>query len=302
MTHWFDHNTLRARLRGVDWKQTAFDYLMITLGVFLLSLAFNLFYVPNEVVPGGVFSVGVLANSALGIPVGVVTMVLNIPIFLAGLRWAGGVSSGLRTVYAILLFSVLVDALAGKLPEVTREPLLYIAYGGTLDGLGIGLVLRAEGTTGGTDILGRLLNRFTGIRTSQGIFLFNGLILAGAAWLFGVEQAMYGVMLAGVSAFVADLVLAGGRQARQAFIISSKWEAIRDRLLHSLGRGVTILSGEGAYTGSERPTLMCIIGRSEVIPLKRLVSEVDPQAFVVIGTTSDVWGEGFERMDGQSPT
>lgn len=288
---------LATRLSGIDWRQTFSDYAQITFGVFLLSLAFNLFYVQNEVVPGGVSSLGVIANYLFKAPVGLIVFVLNVPIFIAGLVWAGGVATGARTLYAIVAFSFILDVTAPFLPSLTKTPLLYIAFGGALDGLGIGIVLRAQGTTGGTDILARVLYRFTGIGISEWMFVLNGGIVVLAAIVFGLEQAMYGVMIAGVSAFVTDVTLSGGQEARQALIISDKSEQIRDALLHRMERGVTVISSHGGYTDTERPILMCVVRRTEIITLRRLVYEIDPRAFVTVGLITNVWGEGFDRID-----
>jgi uncharacterized membrane-anchored protein YitT (DUF2179 family) len=241
--------------------------------------------VPNELVSGGVGGIGVIAYHLLGWPVGLVTLALNIPLFIAGLRWGGGITTGVRTIYAVIVMSLGIGLLAPYVPRVTENPLLYIAYGGLLDGTGLALVLRAQGTTGGTDIVAQLLRRFTGMELSRGMFISNALIIAGAAAVFGLERALYGVMGAAVSAYTVDKVLAGGRSARQMLIISDRWEAVRDELLHELERGVTILTGRGGYTGVERTLVMCVVSPHEVAWVRRLVQEIDPDAFVVVGAT-----------------
>lgn len=275
------------------WQKIFLDYAQITLGSISLALAYNLFYVPNEVVAGGVSGIGVMAHHLLRWPVGVVTLVLNIPLFLAGLRWGGGITTGIRTLYAIVVMSLAIDLLAPLLPPVTNSPLLFITYGGLLDGIGSGLVLRAQGTTGGTDIIGRLLRHFAGLEISRGVFIANAVIIGVAAIVFGMEQAMYGIMVAAVSSLAIDFVLAGGRRARQALIISARWVQVRDAILNDMERGVTILPAEGGYSGSERPILLCVVNPTEIAQIRRLVLSFDPKAFVVITATSEVWGEGF---------
>lgn len=289
--------SLRAHVARHGWRRILVDYVLITTGALMLALAYDLFYIPNDVVSGGVGGIGILAHTLLGWPVGLVTLALNVPLFLAGLRWGGGFAMGVRTIYAVLVMSVAIDALAPYLPEVTENPLLYITYGGLLDGAGLALVLRAQGTTGGTDIIAQLLHRFSGLELSRGMFISNALIIAGAAAAFGLERAMYGVMVAAVSAWAVDTVLAGGRRARQVFIISEHWQAVRDELLGELERGVTLMRGMGGYTGAERTILMCVISPHEVAFVRRLVQEIDPAAFVIVGTTTEVWGEGFGRID-----
>jgi len=279
------------------WRQIIIDYITITLGAVVLALANNLFFVPNEVVSGGITGIGIISHHLIGTPVGLVTLLLNVPLFIAGLRWAGGFATGVRTIYATLVMSVAIDLTAPLVPDITDNPLLFITYGGLLDGLGVGMVLRAQGTTAGTDIVARLLHHFTGLEVSRGMFISNALIITAAAIVFGLEKAMYGVIVAGVSAWSVNTVLAGGRQARQAFIISERWEEVRDALLMELARGVTIVPGVGAYTGKERQMLMCIISPREVAALRRLVHIIDPEAFVVIGFASEVYGEGFYPID-----
>lgn len=288
---------LKEHLAGLDWRQTLLDYTQITLGSILLAAGYNLFFVSNGVVSGGISGIGIIFNALLGWPVGLVSLVLNIPLFLAGLRWGGGISTGVRTIYAVVVMSLAIDLGALFLPTVTDNPLLYVTYGGLLDGLGLGLVLRAQGTTGGTDIIGRLLKRFFGLEISRGVFLANALIVAAAALVFGLERAMYGVMVAAVSAWAVDWVLAGGRRVRQAIIITDEWAAIRDVILAELARGVTIIPAHGAYTGASRPILMCIVSQREVAHLRRLVQQIDANAFVAIGMTSEAWGEGFAPIE-----
>lgn len=285
-----------AHVKKHGWRQIIIDYVLLTIGALMNSVAYDLFYIPNDVVSGGIGGVGIIANHFWGWPVGLVTLLLNIPLFIAGLRWGGGITTGIRTIYAVTVMSLGIDLLAPYLPEVTTNPLLYITYGPLLDGAGLALVLRAQGTTGGTDIIAQLLKKFTGLEISRGMFISNTAIIVGAALIFGLERAMYGVMVAAVSAFAVDTVLAGGRRARQVYIISNQWEAVKDILLHELERGVTILSGRGGYTGADRTILMCVISPREVARVRRLVQEIDPDAFVIVGSTTEVWGEGFQPI------
>ncbi|GAB4483000.1 MAG: YitT family protein [Anaerolineae bacterium] len=272
------------------------DYAQITLGAAAIALGYNLFFVQNEVVSGGISGLGVIANHLFGWPVGVVTFVLNLPLFLAGLRWGGGITTGVRTLYGVIVLSLALDLTAPLVPTVTENPLLVVMYGGLLDGLGVGLVLRARGTTGGTDIIGRLARHFLGVPISRAVFVSNALIIALAALVFGLEKALYGVLVAGVSAWAVDVVLSGGRSTRQVIVISNRWERLRDAIFETLDRGVTIVPGMGAYTGASRPLLICVISRSEIASLRHLVKTIDPQAFVIVSAATEVWGEGFTSI------
>lgn len=290
---------LRERLGGVNWWRTLLEFAQITLGAVVLALAYDLFFVPNNVVPGGISGLAIVLRELFGWPVGLVTLLLNVPLFLAGLRWSGGMTTGVRTVYAVAIFSAALDLLPVPLEPVTDNPLLYVAYGGLMSGAGVALIFLAQGTAGGTGIIGRLLPRVTGLSVSQSIFIADALVIVAAAFVFGLEPAMYGVMVTAVSAWSLDIVLSGGRRARQALIISDEWQAVRDILLADLRRGVTILTGQGGYTGRQRTMLMCIINRTEAARLRHLVRTVDPAAFVVVSPTTEVWGEGFGSIHGE---
>lgn len=292
--------TIRRKLTSQVSRQTprqiAADYALITLGCLLMAITNDAFWVPHQIVSGGISGIGILAHHLWGWPVGIVMLALNIPLFVAGLRWGGGITTGIRTIYAVVVMSLAVDLLARYIQPPTDNPFLYITYGGLIDGIAIGFVFRAQGTTGGTDIIGRLLRRFIGLEISRGIFAINALITLVAVIVFGLEKAMYGIMVAALSSWGVDVVLAGGRRARQAIIISARWEAIRDAVLTEMERGVTILEGQGAYTGSDRWVLMCVIAPSEVSHLRQVVMSIDPQAFVIIAAATEVWGEGFTSI------
>src|SRR5574341_1554775 len=274
-------------------REVAIDYALITLGCLMMALTNDAFWVPNRVVSGGLSGLGIIANHLWGWPVGLVMLILNIPLFLAGLRWGGGITTGIRTIYATVVLSLAIDLLAPYIPSPTASPLLYITYGSIIDGIAMGLIFRAQATTGGTDIVGRLLRRFFGLEISRGIFIANALTTLAAIVVLGLERAMYGVMVAALNAWVIDVVLAGGRRARQAVIISEAWEAVLDAVLETMERGVTLLQGRGAFSDTDRNLLLVVIAPSEVAVLRRLVLSIDPGAFVIITATTEVWGEGF---------
>ncbi|NWF99744.1 MAG: YitT family protein [Thermoanaerobaculaceae bacterium] len=271
----------------------AFDYGQILLGSVLVGLGTNLFFVPNKVVSGGVTGVAIIAHHTLATPVGLVTLALNIPLLWLGWRYGGGTRFFLRTALSVATIAVTIDATAAVVVPPTTDRLLVICYGGLLDGFGMGLVFRGRGTTGGTDVIARLAHRYLGVGIGQALLAMNVGIFAAAAFVFGAEPVMVALALAFVSARVLDLVQAGFSAARAAFIISEKEAAVREAVLGRLGRGVTVLWGEGGYTGEDRPVLYVVVAAHEVGRLKRLVAEVDPRAFVAITPAQEVLGEGF---------
>ena len=277
------------------------DYLLLTIGALLAAVAVDVFLVPNNVVVGGLTGAAMLLHTSVGTPVGLVTLLANIPLFIIGFRSLGGIVFGVRTLYATAVMAIAIDLLAPYLGSVTSDPLLYTLYGGLLDGLGVGLVFRARGTTGGIDIIARLLERRYGIQPGKAMLAMNAAVFGVAFIGYGPEKALYALLVAFVGSLALDYTLAAGSGARQALIITSQPDAITQAVLHDLGRGVTMLEGYGGYTGADRAVLLCVVGRAELSFLKEIVSNADPQAFVIVGEASEVLGEGFRPFASHTP-
>jgi uncharacterized membrane-anchored protein YitT (DUF2179 family) len=271
------------------------DYALLTIGALLSATAVRFFLVPNQVVSGGVTGVAQLLNTFVGTPVGIVVLILNIPLLIAGWRYLGGTVFGIRTFYTVTVMSLAIDALASFARPITNDPLLYSLYGGVIDGVGIGLVLRARGTTGGSDILARLIERRFGVQPGRSLLGFDTLVFTAALFSYGPEKIMYALLVAFTASRAIDTVLAAGKGARQALIITSSPDPIRQAVLHQLGRGITQLEAIGGYTGATRAVLLCAVARTEIGALKNLVNTIDPAAFVIIGEVEEVLGEGFSR-------
>lgn len=276
-----------------------FDYGQIVLGSVLVAIGTNMFFVPNNVVSGGAVGVAIILHHVLRTPVGLVTLALNVPLIWLGWKYAGGMRFFVRTLVAVVVMSAAIDVSAPFIVPPTTDRLLVICYGGLLDGLGMGLVFRGRGTTGGTDVLARLAHRFLGIGIGQALLTINVMIFAAAAFIFGAEAVMVALALAFVSARVLDVVQAGFSAARTAIIISEQPDAVKHAVLHRLGRGVTVLQGQGGYTGQPRPVLYVVLAPQEVGRLKRLVARVDGKAFVAITPAQEVLGEGFAPHGGE---
>lgn len=287
---------LKLKPRARRALTTLTHYGMITLGALLVALAVRIFLVPNDVIVGGVTGVAQLLSTYLGTPVGGVVLALNVPLMILGWRRLGGFVFGIRTVYALVVMSVAIDALAPYARPVTSDPLLYSLYGGLLDGLGLGLILRARGTAGGTDIIARLVEAGAGVQPGRVLLVCDVLVFSAGLFAYGPEKVLYALLVAFVSSRTVDFVLSAGRGARQALIITDRPEGIMRALLYDLGRGVTRLEGVGGYTGAPHAILLCIINRSEVSTLRAAVAAADPHAFVVISEASEVIGEGFRPL------
>jgi uncharacterized membrane-anchored protein YitT (DUF2179 family) len=288
-------------MQTMNWqtvRRTALDYAFLTLGAGLLALNIALLLVPNKIVSGGATGIATLLYYTLGTQVGTMVLILNIPLFIAGVKWGGGMRFAVRTIYATVVMSLLTDLFtpwAATLPPID-DPLLFVLYGGLIDGIGMGLVFRGQGTTGGTDVVARLLHHWKGIPFGTTILVVNSIVLIGAAAVFGLEAAMYALILTFVAARVVDIVQGENNYGRAAIIISSQASDIRSSVLTVLERGVTVLEGRGGYTEAGLEVLYCVVARGEVSILKRLVQSIDPKAFVVITEASEVLGEGFRTL------
>jgi len=275
------------------------DFGFIFIGALLQAISLRVFLVPAHLASGGISGLAQIINFYTGFPIGVMVLVGNVPLFLLGWRYLGGPRFALRTAFAVLSFSILIDVLPPFLPltGLTDDIVLNTLYGAVVSGIGFGFVYRGRGTSGGSDILGRILNHKRGIPISQSYLITDALIILLAGLSFSWENALYSLVMLYVSGIVAEAITQGSNVVRTALIVTSCPEEVKSKILHGLGRGITEISGKGGYTGSERLVLYCVITRSEVTQLKTLVSEVDPKAFMVIGQAHEALGEGFHPFN-----
>lgn len=274
------------------------DYALITFGCVIQALAMDLFLIPAKLAAGGVSGLAQILNAFTGWPIGVMTFVLNLPLFYVGWRYLGGRRFMARTVFTVVVYSVLVDALALYLPKsgLTLDPFLNALYGGVVGGLGMGLVFRAQGTTGGTDIIARILGRWRGVPLSQSYLLTDTAIVFFAGLTFGWEFGLYAVVALYITGLAAEASAEGVGIVRAATVITTQPHAIAERVLQEMQRGVTGWAGKGMYSGIERHVLFIAVSRAEISQLKAIIKEADPQAFVVIGQAHEALGEGFKPI------
>lgn len=271
-------------------------YTLIVMGCVLGGAAYPLFLVPNAIAPGGLTGIATILNYLFGLPVGVTSMLLNLPLFLIGYRAMGRVFV-FRSLVATVLFSVCIDLI--RLPPLTDDILLGSVYGAILLGLGLGLILRGGATTGGSDMIARMVHkRFPIVTVGVFLFLVDCLVILAAAFTMSARAALYALICIFISSKAVDLVLAGFGSAKACFIITRRGAAISNRILEDLERGATFLAGTGAYSGEERTVLISVVSQREVIPLKRIVREEDDKAFVFITDTHETLGEGFSNLQG----
>jgi len=284
------------------------DYLLIGLSSVIQAFSLRIFFVPANLASGGVSGISQLINHFTGWPIGLMVLIGNVPLFLLGWRFLGGRRFAFRTAFAIITYSIFTDMLlntalftengAGTrlIADLQGDIFLNSLYGAIISGVGFGLVYRARGTSGGSDILARILNNWRGISMTQSYLIVDTAVILGAGFVFGWKNALYAMITLYVSGLVSETVLEGGGTVRTAMIITREVDAISNRVMEELQRGVTILEGSGAYTGEARPVLYCVITRAEVATLKAIVHEADPLAFMVIGVAHEALGEGFKPM------
>ena len=285
------------------------DYLLIVTSSLIQAVSLRLFFIPANLASGGVSGISQLVNHYTGWPIGLMVLIGNIPLFLLGWRFLGGVKFAMRTAVAILTYSLFTDLIL-KVPyfieysqilitDLSGDIFLNSLYGAIISGIGYGMVYRARGTSGGSDILARILNNWRGISMTQSYLIVDTAVILSAGFIFGWKQALYAMITLYVSGLVSETVLEGGGTVRTAMIITAHPDEVSTRVMEEMERGITYLEGKGAYTGNSRPVLYCVVSRAEVASLKAIVHESDPEAFIVIGIAHEVLGEGFKPLKGR---
>lgn len=278
------------------------DYSWMTLGILITAFALDAFLIPNKIAAGGVSGLAtvlfyVLKDAGLpAIPVGVQMLFMNVVLLSIGIRLRGW-HYGAKTIYGAVALSVAVDVMApfvkGLVP-LPDERLLAVLWGGALAGIGMGMVFRVGGNTGGTDIVAQLLTKKVSLGVGQLMLLVDAFVLVFAAVKFGPELALYGAVAVFVTTTTIDVVQEGLSTEKAAFIFSRFHVEIGQAILNELGRGATAFAARGLYSGESRDVIFCVVGRRELDDLKNIVHTLDPDAFVVISDVHEALGEGFK--------
>jgi len=300
------------RFKRFDWIQ---DTLFLLLGGLISAFAVNVFYVPNKLTMGGVSGVVSIIFQMTGqgqfLPFGVLFLILNIPLILLGWKLVN-MRFVWRSLIGSLVYSIMIDltspVMSGwfssyinrPLESGGADPLIYCLFGGVLYGIGLGMIFRGGFTTGGTDILAVISKRrFKFFSTGQFLMILDAAIVLTSVFAYrdesgpGILMAMYSFIAMYLTSKSVDILLEGFDYCRAAYIISDKSSEIADRIMHEMNRGVTSLRGKGMYTGQQREVLLCVLSRKQVPDIKEIVSEIDPEAFVIVVEAREVLGEGF---------
>ncbi len=285
------------------WRVRLRDLALIIVGSAVFAVGVDCFEVPNGLAAGGITGLATVFYALAGaagiyLPVGIQTIVMNVFLLLLVVK-SGNRGYIVRTVLGILACGILTDALAPFMPAVGEKDLLLCAlWGGVVTGVGLGLVFRTGGNTGGTDIIAQLLAKKLSQPVGTMMIVVDGFIIVASVPVFSVENALYAAVAMYISGKVIDMVIDGPRAERAAYIISERHAEIANAILYDLNRGCTELQARGVWSGNDRPVLFCVLGRNQVPLLKQVVAETDPEAIVFISEVHEAFGEGFGNITG----
>ena len=275
-------------------REAVIAYAQIVLGCLIGGAAYPLFLMPNNIAPGGLSGLAMILNYIFHWPVGMTSLIMNIPLFLVGYKTMGRVFV-VRSLIATVLFSLAIDYL--PLQAMSTDPLLGTLYGGILLGIGLGFILRGGATTGGTDMVARLVHKkMPFLSVGMFLFLIDCFVVILAGLVMGSSEGLYALISIFLCGKAVDVVMAGLGSTQACFIMTTAWEQVTHRLLYELDRGVTQLMARGGYSGEERPVVLCVCSRQEVARVKAIVHEADERAFVFVTEAHEALGEGFSKL------
>jgi uncharacterized membrane-anchored protein YitT (DUF2179 family) len=270
--------------------------LLILIGCAIMGLAYAMFLIPHHFVPGGISGIAMIANYFAGLPVGALIMVLNIPVFLLGLKTMGK-KYVVNSLAGMVVSSVFIDLFHEvlKLPSATGNPVLASIYGGVMLGVGLGIVFRGRASTGGSDIIGMVLSKYTGMSLGYGIMVTDFLVISASGLaLHSLEAPLYGYIVLFLSTKVIDMILEGWNYSKLVIITSTRVDEIADFIVRGLDRSGTALRSRSLYLNREGEIILTVIHRKQLADLRRFIKKADPEAFVIINDTYDVLGKGFK--------
>nr|WP_232336441.1 YitT family protein [Thermoactinomyces sp. CICC 10522] len=269
--------------------------ILILLGAVLVAVGLEIFLVPNQVIDGGITGISIMLSHCTGLSLGAFLFVLNMPFFFLGYKQIGK-TFAISTLFGVIVMSI-GTILLHPVPPLTDDPLLAAVFGGIILGIGIGLVIRYGGSLDGTEILAIMFNKKLPFSVGQTVMFLNIFILGSAGFVFGWDRAMYSLIAYFIAFKMIDTTIEGFDETKSVWIITDKPEKLGQCILNRLGRGVTYLSGEGAYTGDDKKVIFCVVTRLEEAKLKAIVEDIDPEAFLAIANIHEVRGGRFKKRD-----
>lgn len=266
---------------------------MVTLACLVMGVALNVFYMPNKMLSGGIGGVAVLLYYLAGLPMGVTSLLCNLPLFFLAYKFLDREYT-LRALYGIVAFSTALDALHFlSAYTVVHDKLLACIAGGVLYGMGAACMYRVGGSSGGTDIIGAIIQKYYSISISTTGFIFNLLLLCASVFFFGIEPVLYTLLTFFIMTKTCNTFVTGFEYKKNVIIISNMHHEIAEEIIKVVGRGVTYLHGEGAFTHQQREVLFVIVKLTQLAKIRAICKEIDPDAFMIIHDVNDVFGRGF---------
>lgn len=281
--------------RKTDVATLAKRTLFIFIGAIMMAVGIEIFLVPNSIMDGGIVGISIILAKLTGVKLGLFLFVLNIPFFYLGYKQIGK-TFAISTIFGITILSI-AATFFHPVTAFTSDTLLAAVFGGIALGAGVGLVIRYGGSLDGTEILAILINKQLPFSVGEIVMFFNIFIFTWGGFVFGWDRAMYSVIAYFVAFKTIDVVIQGLDESKSAWIISDQYEEIGEAIIARLGRGVTYLNGEGAYTGDDKKVIFCVINRLEEAKLKSIVEDMDKSAFLAVGDIAEVRGGRFKKRD-----
>lgn len=279
--------------KGVSWLGRLGRLIMIVIGSLIYAVGLELFLVPNNMIDGGVTGLSLMASSLTGIPFGVFFIGINLPFLYIGYKQIGK-SFTLNTLFAVICVAFISQQFH-HIQAFTTDLFLSAVFGGIILGIGVGLIIRSNGSLDGTEIVAIILDKKTSFSVGEIIMFFNLFILGAAGFVYNANSSMYSLIVYFIAYKMMDIMITGLDESKGLMIVTSDPDGIREALLHRLGRGVTILYGEGGYLKEEKRILYSVITRLEVTKVKDIIYEKDPRAFITITDVYDVFGGQFGK-------
>lgn len=278
----------------INTRELAIDLFYDLVGCGIYAVGIHSFTVPNHIAPGGLSGIATIVNYFTGFPIGTFVLILNLPILLLALKFLGGRFT-MVTMKTVLVSTFMLDVVMAPVPTYVGNPLLAAIFGGLCIGIGLGVVFRRGSTTGGTDIIMRLLRlKFPHMSMGNLMMILDLMVIALSVVAFGnLEVGLYGIITIYCCSTAIDRVLSAGDKGKTVMVFSGKNSEIAAVIMQEINRGVTYLKGRGAYSGNEQDIIFCAVRSHEYVKLQRIIYSVDPSAFVVVSDSEKVYGEGF---------
>jgi uncharacterized membrane-anchored protein YitT (DUF2179 family) len=280
-------------------KRWFINYGLIILGAFIMASGFVLFITPYKIVPGGVYGISIVLHWMLDTPVGLIALFFDIPLTILGIKFLGP-RFGIKTVLGFFMTAIFVDGLTylyGSEPLVQDDALLSSIFGGVFIGLGLGMIFKAKATSGGTDIVAMIINKYTKLPLGQLMIIVDSAVVVVALIAFqDWKIPLYSLIVIFITGKVVDVVLQGISYEKTLFIISEKHEEIRDKIINDLNRGGTFIKGEGMFNNADKKVIFAVVNRRELSMLREFVLSVDPNAFLTVMDATEILGNGFKSL------